>query len=78
MPVLAGDTFIARIDAKADRKQKILIVHNLHFEDVSLNDELIGKFVEALKAFVLFNQCRDIRFVRTNNDACVDVIRQML
>ncbi|MDR6944213.1 winged helix-turn-helix domain-containing protein [Mucilaginibacter pocheonensis] len=78
LPVLAGDTFIARMDAKADRKQKILIVHNLHFEDVSLNDELIGKFVEALKAFVLFNQCRDIRFVRTNNHACMDVIRQML
>jgi uncharacterized protein YcaQ len=27
LPVLAGETFIARMDAKADRKQKVLIVH---------------------------------------------------
>ncbi|MFS2187252.1 winged helix-turn-helix domain-containing protein [Mucilaginibacter sp. Mucisp84] len=78
LPVLAGDAFIARMDAKADRKQKMLIVHNLYFEDVNLNDQLIGKFVEALKAFVLFNQCRDIRFVKTNNNAYIDAIRHML
>jgi hypothetical protein len=56
----------------------MLIVHNLYFEDISLRDQLIGKFVEAMKAFVLFNQCQDIRFFKTNNDAYMDAIRQML
>ena len=65
------------MDAKADRNQKMLIVHNLHFEDISLDNQLIGKFVEALKAFVLFNQCRDVTFVKTNNDAYMDAIRKM-
>jgi uncharacterized protein YcaQ len=78
LPVLAGDIFIARMDAKADRKQKMLIVHNLHFEVISLNDQLIGKFVEALKDFVLFNQCQEIRFIKTNNETYMDNIRQML
>ncbi|WP_255348730.1 DNA glycosylase AlkZ-like family protein [Pedobacter sp. BAL39] len=31
-PVLVGDSFVAKMDAKADGKQKKLIVHNLHFE----------------------------------------------
>ena len=66
LPVLAGETFIARMDAKADRKNKILIVHNLHFEDVELNVRMIDKLILALKAFVTFNQCYDIRFSRSN------------
>jgi len=78
LPVLAGDVFMARMDAKADRKQKMLVIHNLHFEEVVLNDQLISKFVEVLKAFVLFNQCRDITFVKTNNDVYMDAIKQML
>jgi len=68
LPVLSGDTFIARMDAKADRKQKLLIVHNLHFEEVELSIGIIEKFTEALKAFIQFNQCRDIIFKKTNRN----------
>jgi uncharacterized protein YcaQ len=67
LPVLLGDTFVARMDAKADRKQKLLIVHNLHFEDVVLDEAVIEKIVTELKAFVQFNQCRDIEFKKSNN-----------
>jgi len=74
LPVLAGDTFIARMDAKADRKQKILIVHNIHFEPVDLEQIVIEKFVQALKAFVEFNQCKDILFKRSNNETYMDAI----
>lgn len=35
-PVLLGNTFIARMDAKTDHKQKMLLVHNIHFEEVGL------------------------------------------
>ena len=68
LPVLIGDTFVARMDAKADRKQKLLIVHNLHFEEVELSIGIIEKFTEALKAFIQFNQCRDIIFKKTNRN----------
>jgi uncharacterized protein YcaQ len=74
LPVLAGETFIARMDAKADRKQKVLIVHNLHFEPVVLDQTTIDKFVQALKAFVRFNQCQDIVFKRSNHETYLEVI----
>ena len=74
LPVLAGDVFIARMDAKADRKQKVLIIHNIHFEPVEIDEIIIEKFIEALKAFVRFNQCRDIVFKKSNNEAYLEVI----
>lgn len=76
LPILAGETFIARMDAKADRKQKMLIIHNIHFEPVSLAQHTLEKFVEALKSFVLFNQCHDITFSRTNNATYLETIRK--
>lgn len=66
LPVLFGDTFIARMDTKADRKKRSLIVHNIHFEAVELNNEAIEKYIRALKDFTHFNQCNDIIFERTN------------
>eukprot|EP01133_Synstelium_polycarpum_P016515 gene16515-19630_t len=76
LPVLAGETFIARMDAKADRKQKILLVHNIHFEALDPGPATIEKFVQALKAFVAFNGCRDIIFKRSNNEAFMELIRK--
>jgi len=76
LPVLIGDTFVARMDAKADRKQKVLIVHNLHFEEVILNDVMMDKLVEALKAFIMFNQCRDIVFKKSNRAPYLKAISQ--
>lgn len=68
LPVLAGDTFIARMDAKADRKNKILMVHNIHFEEVDISNEVINRFIETLKSFILFNQCYNVRFDRSNKE----------
>jgi len=76
LPVLVGDTFVARMDAKADRKQKVLIVHNLHFEAVELSETMTEEIAEALKTFVKFNQCRDIVFKRSNQEAYLADIRR--
>jgi len=77
LPVLAGETFIARMDAKADRKKKVLLVHNLHFEQVELDEDVLGKFVQVLKEFVAFNQCRDIVFGKTNKPEYLNSITNM-
>jgi hypothetical protein len=45
----------------------MLIVHNLHFEPVKLNEATIVKVAEAIKAFAEFNKCQDISFTRSNN-----------
>jgi uncharacterized protein YcaQ len=76
LPVLAGDIFIARMDAKAERKQKVLIVHNLHFEPVDLDSVTIGKFIKSLKTFVRFNQCQDIVFKKSNNEMYLATISE--
>lgn len=74
LPILAGDTFIARMDAKADRKNKILIVHNLHFEAVELTQLTIEKLITSLKSFILFNHCQDIRFTKSNIGSYLEMI----
>lgn len=76
LPILAGAVFIARMDAKADRKKKVLLVHNIHFEEVELSQEVIAQLSTALKAFVAFNQCHDISFAQTNRKDYLHQIRK--
>jgi uncharacterized protein YcaQ len=66
LPILVGDTFVARMDSKADRKQKVLTVHNLHFESLELNEDMIIKIRHALQKFAKFNQCHHIVINKTN------------
>lgn len=67
LPVLIGDTFVARMDAKADRKKRTLAIHNLHFEEVKLSEAMLEKLSDAIKAFAQFNQCREIVLTKTNH-----------
>jgi uncharacterized protein YcaQ len=66
LPVLVGDTFVARMDAKADRKQKVLIIHNLHFEPLKISKPVLTKVADAIKTFAAFNHCREINIKKTN------------
>jgi uncharacterized protein YcaQ len=68
LPVLVGDTFVARMDAKADRKNKVLLIHNLHFEPVTINDNALAKLIDAIRAFVVFNGCTDAAIGKCNNE----------
>jgi uncharacterized protein YcaQ len=78
LPVLVGDTFVARMDAKADRKQKVLTVFNLHFEPVKLSKPATAKIVEAIKTFAQFNQCEGIVIKKCNNKQQLKAIREGL
>lgn len=78
LPVLVGDTFVARMDSKADRKKKELIVQNLHFEKVKLSKPMIVKITDALEAFAAFNKCEEIVFKKTNNKQYVKAIKEGL
>ncbi|WP_431292083.1 DNA glycosylase AlkZ-like family protein [Pedobacter sp. P26] len=74
LPILSGERFIARMDAKADRKQKTLIIHNIHFEPVEIDKKTIDTFIQNLKEFILFNKCRDVIFKKSNNN---DLLRSI-
>ncbi|MVT12565.1 winged helix-turn-helix domain-containing protein [Chitinophaga tropicalis] len=78
LPVLAGDTFVARMDSKADRKQRVLIIHNLHFEPVELSKPMIAKIIDAIQAFAKFNQCLDVVIKKSNNRQYLKAIKEGL
>jgi uncharacterized protein len=78
LPVLIGDTFVARMDSKADREKQILIINNLHFEPIKLTKPMIVKVCDALKAFGKFNGCDAIVIKKSNNKALVQEIRRGL
>ena len=75
LPILVGDTFVARMDSKADRKQRTLIIHNLHFEPLKLSKPMLIKIIDAIKTFAAFNQCKDIIIKRSNNKQYLKAIQ---
>jgi len=63
LPILLGEEFVARMDAKADRKKKTLIVRNLVFEDgFDGFEEFLPHFSERLRTFAAFNNCEKVEF----------------
>jgi len=78
LPVLVGDTFVARMDSKADRKQRTLIIHNLHFESVKLSNPMIVQIIDAIKIFARFNQCQDIIIKKSNSKQYLKAIKDGL
>jgi uncharacterized protein YcaQ len=66
LPILWGDRFVGRLDPKADRKQKTLIVHKLMFERGFKDYEpLLPALAEKLHAFAAFNQCERVTVTET-------------
>jgi hypothetical protein len=58
LPILWGDQFVGRVDAKADRKPKTLIIRKLTFEpEFDDLDALMPPFVARLREFAAFNKC---------------------
>ena len=67
LPILWDDRFTARMDVQADRKNKILIIHNLVFEPGFHDfDQFIEPFMEKLIAYTKFNGCRQIFIEKTS------------
>jgi len=67
LPVLVGNTFIARMDAKADRKEQVLIINNLHFEGVRTTTFDKKKLAKKIYDFALFNGCSTVLLTRSND-----------
>ena len=65
LPILWGEEFVGRLDAKADRKNKVLVIKSLSFEK-GINDygDLHSSLAEKLKDFALFNKCERIDLER--------------
>lgn len=58
LPILWGDRFIGRVDTKADRKGKVLVLKQLTFEvDLDDSDLVLAQLAAELRAFAAFNEC---------------------
>ncbi|MFZ6014332.1 MAG: winged helix-turn-helix domain-containing protein [Bacteroidota bacterium] len=78
LPILIGETFVARMDSKADRKQQILTINNLHFEPIELTKPMVAKVCKAIQDFAKFNQCEAIVIQKSNDKSVLKAIREMI
>jgi uncharacterized protein len=78
LPLLLGDKFVGRLDAKADRKAKVFNVISLHIEDGVDEDEFILKLVPTLRDFSLFNDCELIHIQNTRLSPLAAKLKSML
>lgn len=67
LPILWGDRFIGRMDPKADRKNKVLILRTLSFECAPQDfDAIVPLFAAKLRAFAAFNGCERVVIEKTS------------
>jgi uncharacterized protein YcaQ len=78
LPVSVGDVFFARMNSKADRKQRTLIIHNLHFELIKPSKSIATMVSDAIKRFAKFNQCEEIVIVKSNDKKMLKTMREAL
>lgn len=65
LPILYGDTFIGKMDARAARKDRTLVINNLAV-DYDEKDVLIA-LAHKLADLAQFNQCTQIQFIASNH-----------
>jgi len=65
LPILWGDRLIGRLDAKAHRPERRLVVNNLVFEpNISMSEPIKAALFEALQDFTRFQNCDEWKILR--------------
>lgn len=79
LPILWGSSFVGRMDAKADRKQRTLRVRKLLFEP-SLKDvgEFLPRLLPYLRAFAAFNGCDNVVVESTSPSKALREVKRQL
>lgn len=75
LPILQGTNFIGLIDSKAERKEKTLIVRNLHLFG-NLKKAEITCLAEEIKEFAEFNCCPNVKIKESNQTKTADELKK--
>ena len=79
LPILWGTQFVGRIDAKADRKKKELIVKALMFEAGCAELDAVAELLAGrLHAFARFNDCEKITIEKCTPATAADAVKAAL
>ncbi|MFT5086102.1 MAG: hypothetical protein ACI8PG_000449 [Planctomycetota bacterium] len=66
LPLLWNGEVVARLDPKAERKTRALLVRNLAFEpSFDRHDALLPDLARQLRAYAQFNNCNTIHIEKT-------------
>ena len=66
MPILDGDQFIGRLEPKAHRKEKLLEIKSIHFEEwYNPDNKSLEKLVFGIQKFANFHKCEKIKIGNT-------------
>ena len=77
--LLWGDSFIGRLDAKADRSTKMLEVRSLSIEDPGMITEvMMHALARSLWRFARFNGCEEIGFNGRASKTVQKVLKTLL
>jgi len=57
LPLLVGDQFVGRMDAKADRKSNTFIVKKIFYEQADVKKSVVKALEKKIKEFADFNSC---------------------
>ena len=79
LPILWDEKFVGRVDSKADRKNKVLIIKSLSFEKgFNEYDELLPSLADKLKDFARFNKCEGIELEKVLPVKVKSTLRRLL
>ncbi len=77
LPLLFGDAFVGRVDAKAHRSEKRLELRHLHL-DVPADDDLLDALARGINEFAAFNSCDEVTVARVTPSRLKKVVQKSL
>ena len=79
LPMLFGDTFIGRLDCKADRKSSNLRIHNIWLESTTVvSDRLVKQLALSLRRFQIDLGCNSLTLEHVDDIQVKRSLRQIL
>lgn len=79
LPLLWKDRFVGKLDARANRKEKTLVVNKLAFEEhFDEMDEILPFLTTALSDFCRFNRCESLQIESTTPVNVVQILQQLV